>query len=292
LIYNLRHRTTYRYSQPVSFARCVLRLTPRASPTQSVLDSAIAITPRPARSRSHTGPFGEQVTTVSVETPHTELTIESRARVEVNRPAPLLPFGGLAWEDVREAAFASTALGQEAPAHFLYPTAAAPVLDPITAYGQASFPSGRSIVEAASELMARIRGDFTYEPGATAVYTPVISAFEARRGVCQDFAHVMIAALRGIGLPAAYVSGYLRTIPPPGQPRREGADATHAWVWLWCGEAAGWIGFDPTNDLVVAGEHIMLAVGRDSADASPIDGVILGAGDQQLKVAVDVVPTE
>jgi transglutaminase-like putative cysteine protease len=290
VIYNLRHQTTYRYSQSVTFARCVLRLTPRETAAQTVLESAIIIAPRPARSRHHTGPFGERVITVAVETPHTELTIEARSRVEVNRNAPLLPFDGLSWEDVREQAFASNALGPEAPAHFLYPTLAAPVLSPITAFGLESFTPGRPIVEAASELMGRIKQGFAYEPGATAVSTPIISAFEARRGVCQDFTHIMIAALRGVGLPAAYVTGYLRTIPPPGKPRLEGADATHAWVWLWCGETVGWIGFDPTNDVVVAGDHIMLAVGRDGADTAPIDGVILGAGEQKLKVAVDVVP--
>ena len=290
MIYNVRHRTTYRYTTPVTFARCVLRLTPRETAAQQVLETTIAITPRPARSRTHVGPFGERVMTVAVETAHTELTIEARSRVEVNRPAPLLPFDGVGWEAVREAAFASAALGLEAPAHFLYPTAATPVLPPITDFGLESFLPGRPIVEAASDLMRRIKQDFIYDPEATGVRTPAITAFEARRGVCQDFTHIMIAALRGVGLPAAYVTGYLRTTPPPGRPRLEGADATHAWVWLWCGETAGWIGFDPTNDQVVAGDHIMLAVGRDSADTAPIDGVILGAGEQKLKVAVDVVP--
>ena len=290
MIYNLRHRTTYRYTTPVTFARCVLRLTPRETAAQQVLETTVAITPRPARTRTHVGPFGERVMTVAVETAHTELTIEARSRVEVNRSAPLLPFDGEGWEAVREQAFASATLGTEAPAHFLYPTKATPVLPPITAFGLESFVPGRSVVEAASELMGRIKRDFVYDPEATGVSTPVIDAFEARRGVCQDFTHIMIAALRGIGLPAAYVTGYLRTTPPPGRPRLEGADATHAWVWLWCGPAAGWIGFDPTNDVVVAGDHIMLAVGRDSADTAPIDGVILGAGDQKLKVAVDVVP--
>ncbi len=290
MIYNVRHRTTYRYTTPVTFARCVLRLTPRETVAQRVMETTIAITPRPARTRTHVGPFGERVMTVAVETAHTELTIEARSKVEVNRPAPMLPFDGLSWEGAREQAFASSALGEEAPAHFLYPTPATPVLGPMTAFGRESFTPGRPIVEAASDLMGRIKRDFVYDPEATGVSTPAITAFEARRGVCQDFTHIMIAALRGLGLPAAYVTGYLRTTPPPGRPRLEGADATHAWVWLWCGQAAGWIGFDPTNDLVVAGDHIMLAVGRDSADTAPIDGVILGAGEQKLKVAVDVVP--
>ncbi len=138
--------------------------------------------------------------------------------------------------------------------------------------------------------MRRIRDEFTYDPEATTVSTPVLDAFTARHGVCQDFAQVMISGLKGLGLPAAYVSGYLRTIPPPGKPRLEGADATHAWVSLWCGEAAGWVGFDPTNDLLVQNDHIVLAVGRDYSDVAPIDGIILAPGDQTLKVEVDVIP--
>ena len=120
--------------------------------------------------------------------------------------------------------------------------------------------------------------------------TPLVEAFEKRRGVCQDFAHIMIAGLRGLGLPAAYVSGYIRTVPPPGKPRLEGADATHAWVSVWCGEAAGWIDLDPTNNLQVGNDHIALAIGRDYSDVSPIDGVIVGSGKQELKVSVDVTP--
>jgi transglutaminase-like putative cysteine protease len=138
--------------------------------------------------------------------------------------------------------------------------------------------------------MGRMRRDFIYDSKATDVSTPPAEAFAARRGVCQDFAHIMICGLRGLGLPARYVSGYIRTIPPPGKPRLEGADATHAWVALWCGAEQGWIGLDPTNDLVVQGDHIVLASGRDYSDVAPIDGIILAPGKQTLKVEVDVVP--
>src|SRR5690606_39171507 len=159
----------------------------------------------------------------------------------------------------------------------------------ITAYARQSFTPGRPIVEAAAELMTRMRDEFVYDPEATTVSTPAVEAFEARHGVCQDFAHIMIAGLRGLGLPAAYVSGYLRTIPPPRQPRLAGADATHAWVDLWCGER-GWIGFDPTNAVFAENDHIVLAIGRDYSDVAPIDGVILAPGVQTLKVEVDVIP--
>jgi transglutaminase-like putative cysteine protease len=142
------------------------------------------------------------------------------------------------------------------------------------------------------DLMHRIRSQFKYDPKATVISTPLKEVFEKRHGVCQDFAHVMIAGLRGLGLPAAYVSGYLRTIPPPGRPRLQGADATHAWVSLWCGEGIGWVGLDPTNDLVVENDHIELAVGRDFSDVSPVDGIIVGSRKQKLGVAVDVLLVE
>ncbi|MBX9876397.1 MAG: transglutaminase family protein, partial [Beijerinckiaceae bacterium] len=157
-------------------------------------------------------------------------------------------------------------------------------------YARASFPALRPVLEAATELMGRIRADFTYDPEATEVSTPLEEAFRQRHGVCQDFAHVMIAGLRGLGLPAAYVSGYIRTVPPPGEKRLEGADASHAWVMLWCGPETGWIGLDPTNDLIVADDHIVTAFGRDYADVSPLDGVVIGPGSQKIGVAVDVIP--
>jgi transglutaminase-like putative cysteine protease len=292
LIYRLRHLTTYRYETPVTFARCVLRLSPRDGIDQTVLESHLSITPRPAHLREHVGPFGERVMTATVETPHRELKIDARSKVLVRREAQPEPLNGPTWETVRAQAAATTSLESGSPAHFLYPTARTPILAEITDYARQCFAPGRPMAEAAYALACQIRYDFDYDPKATEVSTPAIEAFEARHGVCQDFSHVMICALRGLGLPAAYVSGYLRTTPPPGRPRLEGADATHAWVAAWCGEGRGWIGFDPTNALVVAGDHIVLAVGRDYADVAPIDGVILGSGKQSLKVAVDVVPVE
>jgi len=163
---------------------------------------------------------------------------------------------------------------------------------PITAYAASSFPPGSGILAGTVDLMHRIRTEFKYDPKATVISTPLMEVFEKRHGVCQDFAHVMIAGLRGLGLPAAYVSGYLRTIPPPGKPRLQGADATHAWVSLWCGVEIGWIGFDPTNDLLVENDHIVLAVGRDFSDVSPVDGIIVGSRKQKLSVAVDVLLVE
>lgn len=292
MIYSLRHLTTYLYEKPVTFARCALRLTPQQAGDQTVLSSSLRITPTPTRLEKHVGQFGEPVVTAIIETPHRELRILSRSKVEVTRPPRALPLGGEAWERIREIGFAITDLGLGSPAHFLYPTAMTATHPSMTAYAATSFTPGRPVIEAAFELTSRIKADFKYDAESTDVRTLAIEAFEARHGVCQDFAQVMIAGLRGLGLPAAYVSGYLRTYPAPGRPRLEGADATHAWVDLWCGPQAGWIGFDPTNALVVAEEHIVLAKGRDYSDVAPIGGVVLGSGAQTIKVGVDVVPMD
>ena len=290
MIYRVRHLTTYTYEKPVTFARCALRLSAHPGDGQTVLDSAVTVTPAPTRIEEHIGQFGERVMTATIETPHKELKILAASRVQVDRPAPPRPFAGEPWEAVREQAFKTRRLDLASPAHFLYPSKMTALHPAMTAFAAESFPAGRPIIEAAFDLASRIKAGFEYDPDYTEVATPAIEAFEARRGVCQDYAHIMIAGLKGLGLPTAYVSGYLRTVPPPGKPRLEGADATHAWINLWCGEATGWIGFDPTNALVVAEDHIILAIGRDYADVAPIGGVVLGPGEQKIKVGVDVIP--
>ncbi|HEY3890200.1 MAG TPA: transglutaminase family protein [Caulobacteraceae bacterium] len=288
----MRHRTTYTYESEVSYARCVLRLTPPSTAAQSLLENAIAIVPEPSDRLKRTGPFGEETLTLTIDKPHKILVIDATSWVDVHAPAAPDAAASPAWEPVRAAAFASTALGPDSPAAFLYPTPRTPLVPAITDYARASFPPGRPIVEAAIDLMTRIHAEFVYDSEATTVSTPASEAFKVRRGVCQDFAHIMIAGLRGLGLPAAYVSGYLRTNPPPGRPRLQGADATHAWVSLWCGAAHGWIGFDPTNAILARNDHITLATGRDYSDVAPIDGITLSPGEQELKVEVDVIPED
>lgn len=290
--YRLRHRTTYGYERAVSFARCVLRLTPGSSATQTVLESAITVTPEPSARLRRIGPFGAEILTVTVDNPHTALVIEANSRIDVNVPPPGDPEASHAWEAVRARALNTADLSPDGPASYLFPTARTPIVPSITEYARSSFALGRPIIAAVSELNDRIHREFKYDPGATEVSTPVAQAFEARHGVCQDFAQIMICGLRGLGLPVKYVSGYLRTIPPPGQARLEGADATHAWVSVWCGDDACWVGFDPTNAVLAGDDHLVLAVGRDYADVAPIDGVILASGDQTLKVEVDVIPDE
>jgi transglutaminase-like putative cysteine protease len=292
VIYWVRHRTTYNYEALVTYARCVLRLTPPTTAAQTVLEHAVAITPEPSDTLRRTGPFGEATLTVVIDTPHKTLVIEAISWVDVHAAPVGDPAASPHWEDVRTAAFRAAALGPDSPARYLYPTARTPIIPAITEYARPSFSAGRPVIDAAADLMTRMHGDFIYDADATTVSTPAGEAFATRRGVCQDFAHIMIAGLRGLGLPAAYVSGYLRTIPAPGRPRLQGADATHAWVGVWCGEGLGWIGFDPTNALIVQNDHITLAAGRDYADVAPIDGLMLSPGEQALKVEVDVIPED
>lgn len=292
MIYDIRHVTTYSYESPVSFARCTLRLEPRSGDGQELISHGVEIRPRPAYRTSRRDFFGTLTESVVIEVAHRNLRIDSRSRVSVSRQPPARDAASPAWESIRDIAFEATSLGPSSPVGYVFASPLVPVLRPVSAYAEASFAPGVGILAGAVDLMHRIRTEFRYDPKATVISTPLKEVFDKRHGVCQDFAHVMIAGLRGLGLPAAYVSGYLRTIPPPGQPRLQGADATHAWVSLWCGAGLGWIGLDPTNDLLIANDHILLAIGRDFSDVSPVDGIIVGSPKQKLGVAVDVLLVE
>jgi transglutaminase-like putative cysteine protease len=292
VIYDIRHVTTYAYESSVSFARCSLRLEPRSGDGQELLSHSVEIRPRPANRTVRRDFFGTHTESIVIEAAHRHLRIDSRSRVSVSRRAPGRTAPSPAWENVRDLALAANSLGPASPIGYVFASALVPVQAPVTAYAAASFPAGMGVLVGAVDLMHRIRSEFKYDPKATVISTPLHEVFDKRHGVCQDFAHVMIAGLRGLGLPAAYVSGYLRTIPPPGKPRLQGADATHAWVSLWCGDELGWIGFDPTNDLLIENDHIVLGVGRDFSDVSPVDGIIVGSPRQKLGVAVDVVLVE
>ena len=292
MIYDVRHVTTYSYESPVSFARCSLRLEPRSGDGQQLLSHTVEIRPRPAERTLRRDFFGTHTESVLIEAPHRSLRIDSRSRVSVSRRPPARDTPGPAWQEVRNVAFEADSLGPSSPIGYVFASPLVPVELPVTAYAASSFAPGCGILAGAVDLMHRIRSEFKYDPKATVISTPLQEVFEKRHGVCQDFAHVMIAGLRGLGLPAAYVSGYLRTLPPPGKPRLQGADATHAWVSLWCGEDIGWVGLDPTNDLLVENDHIVLGVGRDFSDVSPVDGIIVGSRKQKLGVAVDVLLVE
>lgn len=288
MIYDIRQLTTYHYASSVTHARHVLRLTPIDRMGQRVHAAALDIEPAPVKRREGHDFFGNRVTWIELDRPHDTLSVRVVARVAVKRD--VAPEASPAWENVRDAAFASVDLSPNSPAHYIFPSRQVSLDPEIRAYAAESFPAGRPILEAAGDLMRRIKADFIYEIGATTVTTTPPMSFALRRGVCQDFAHIMISGMRGLGLPAGYVSGYLRTSHGPAAERLVGADAMHAWVAVWCGEGAGWIGLDPTNAVLAGEDHIVLAFGRDYADVAPIDGVVVGSGRQRLGVAVSVIP--
>jgi transglutaminase-like putative cysteine protease len=290
VIYDLSHVTRYRYEAPVAVNTCTLRLLLRSMEGQRVINSEIEVSPSPKEWTERPDIFGNRVARMRIETPHRELIIHSTAEVDVHRPAPPAPGLTPAWESVARDATASASLAADSPAFALYASRLVRVFEGATRYAGESFSPRRPIYEAAIELNARIHADFTYDTKATGVTTAPAEAFAKRMGVCQDFAHVMIAGLRGLGLPALYVSGYIRTVPPPGKPRLAGADASHAWVSVWCGQEFGWLGLDPTNAIPVGDDHIVIATGRDYSDTAPVEGVIVSSGGQKLDVAVDVVP--
>ena len=287
--YDMRQSTTYHYASAVAYARHVLRLTPIDRLGQRVHAAALDIEPAPIERREGHDFFGNRMTWIELDQPHDTLSVRVAARVSVKRD--VAPEATPPWEEIREAAFASIDLSPNSPAHYLFPSRQVSLDPEIRAYAADSFSAGRPVLDAAVDLMRRIKADFVYEIGATTASTTPPMSFALRRGVCQDFAHVMISGLRGIGLPAAYVSGYLRTVSLTDQPRLQGADAMHAWVMVWCG-SAGWWGLDPTNALIASDDHVVLAVGRDYADVAPIGGVVFGSGQQRLATAVDVIPVE
>jgi transglutaminase-like putative cysteine protease len=290
VIYDVTHLTRYSYGGSVAVNACALRLWPRREPGQSVLSARIEVTPAPQMRSERTDAFDNRVTRIRIETPHRELVIEAVSRVQVERPEPPLAALTPPWESVSELAAATGSLSPDSPAFAIYPSRLAPLFAAGTDYARVSFSPRRPIYEASAELSVRIKEDFVYDSRATEVGTSPAEAFARRRGVCQDFAHVMIAALRGLGLPALYVSGYIRTIPPAGKPRLAGADASHAWVAVWCGPAFGWLGLDPTNAIPEGDDHVVVARGRDYADVPPVEGVVLSSGGHELEVEVDVIP--
>lgn len=279
--YEVTHATTYDYSDSVSVSHHVARLTPRALPGQHVLHHEIAIDPEPAVTSAHEDYFGNIVTSFGMQGPHQRLSVVARSVVET--AATAVPDDTPAWDAV----CAATKDEIEA-CEFVFDSPRVRAGTEYAEYAAPSFKPRRPLLEAVADLTARIHEDLTYEPGATSVATTLDEVFRKRRGVCQDFAHFEIACLRAVGLAARYVSGYLETAPPPNRPRLVGADASHAWVAVYC-PGSGWIDLDPTNNLAPASGHITLAWGRDYGDVSPIRGVILGGGDHKWRVAVDVV---
>ena len=283
--YRLRHATIYDYAEPVVLGTHYMHLVPRPRDGQRIVEANLHVTPHPDNRRNEVDHFGNFTTTVSMAVPHRQFVVELSATVEVAQPAAPEPLATPAWEEIAALAPRTAAVAEFCLASHL----ATP--DPeIEAYARASFPPGRSMLAGLLALNRRIFDDMTYRGGVTTTSTKAAQVMKQRAGVCQDYAHLMIAALRALGLPARYVSGYLRTWPPPGQEKRRGADQSHAWAASWLGPDLGWIDLDPTNDLLVRNEHVTLAWGRDFGDVSPLRGIILGGGKHTLQVNVDLEP--
>lgn len=289
--YRVTHATTYHYEAEVSVSHHLLHLQPRELPRQRVEAFDLLIEPVPT-SRSHRlDAFGNEAEVVAIEGAHRQLEILMACRVTV-LPAPSLEgVATPAWEEVA-AACAGMGWSEAVEAgEFRFDSPHVRRGPACGAYARRSFPPGRPWLEGVRDLCLRIHEEFEFDPRATTVSTPVEQVLSGRRGVCQDFAHVMLACLRTLGLPARYVSGYIETLPPAGQARLVGADATHAWVSAHC-PGLGWVDLDPTNGLLPSARHVTVAWGRDFADVSPVRGVLVGSGNHVLRVAVDVEPME
>jgi transglutaminase-like putative cysteine protease len=292
MIYDIRHVTTFDYGAQVKFARCNLRLKPIDWPGQRLEHYALDVEPVGRCSPAHAEAGLANVTRLVVDQPVRSLAIESRARMVVDRLVPMPTPDDPTLAEVAAMARASTDLSAAGPAMYLYPSPLIPLDAAIAEWCAPDLTPDRNALEAGIALARRIQTEFEFDGTATLVDTTPHDAFIGRRGVCQDFAQIMITGLRAAGLPAAYASGYIRTIPPPGEKRLVGADATHAWVLLWCGPVQGWIGLDPTNGIWMASDHIVMAIGRDYAEIAPVDGVVLGSGAQSMEVSVDVSPVD
>lgn len=290
--YHVIHETLYRYAAPVSLSQHLLHMAPREWAFQHVECHQLEISPEAQRCESLTDWFGNPGRWLALRQPHSMLRLIAASTVEVlPRPAAWREASGPAWEDVVAmlAAFPSAAPldAQE----FALASAQVPLLEELREWALVSFVPGRPLLEACRHLMGRIYKEFEFDPKASTVATPVAETFHQRRGVCQDFAQLMLCALRSLGLSARYMSGYILTHPAPGKPRLIGADASHAWVAVWCPEN-GWVGFDPTNNLQPHLEHVILGWGRDFNDVSPMRGVILGGASHEVEVQVTMMPAE
>jgi len=287
-LFEVNHTTTYGYQSSVTVSHHLLRLSPRRMRRQLVLEHTLEIEPHPASTSLHTDYFGNEVMFMTVEGAHRQLRVTARNRVAL-LPA-FVPDSSEtpAWESVRGLCRTDRSVRVLEAGEYMFGSPQAGIRQAYADYAEPSFPIGRPILESVLDLTGRIFNDFQFDGTATTVSTPLEQVFEQRSGVCQDFAHLQIACLRSIGLPARYVSGYLETIPPPGQPKLVGVDASHAWVAFFC-PGIGWIDVDPTNNLLPSMQHITLGWGRDFGDISPVRGVLTGGEQHALSVGVDVI---
>ncbi|MDX5401890.1 MAG: transglutaminase family protein [Rhodobacterales bacterium] len=295
MIYDIRLNIHYTYTTPAAGGRQLLRITPlEEAGRQTVLSASVDIAPDPVERRAWTDFFGNQTVEFALRGAHDHVDLTLTARVERADTIPdadaSVPLSGLP-----AVLAACRDLGPASPLHCASASKRIPDLPQIASYAQdvlATLPPDATVAQAVMTLGAALHRDIRFDARATTVDTPLAEAFANRRGVCQDMSHIMIGALRSLGIPAGYVSGFLRTSPPPGRPRLEGADAMHAWVRAWCGPQTGWLEYDPTNDCVAGSNHIEVARGRDYADVAPVKGMLRVAGGQTSRQAVDVIPLQ
>jgi transglutaminase-like putative cysteine protease len=291
--YRIVHETQYSCSETVSVGHNEARLKPRATPRQTLLNHFLSISPEPSIKSETFDYFGNPIVRFSFNQGYTKLSVNAISEIEIADPTPLPGSGsgsGPSWEEIRLSLSRRHGPAELTASEFVFESPRCRVTPEFADYARQSFTTGRPIIEAATELMGRFHRDFRFDQTATTVTTPVEQVFRQRRGVCQDFAHLFLSLLRSLGLSARYISGYLRTLPPPGKPRLVGADASHAWLSLWCGSALGWIDFDPTTNLLPGRgmDHITIAWGRDYGDIAPLKGVFIGGGQCAMSVGVDV----
>jgi transglutaminase-like putative cysteine protease len=292
--YTIDHHTVYDYADAVSLSQQLLHLTPRQIARQTCLEHRIEIDPEPARRIDRLDSFGNPVTAVEFDRPHQRLSIAARTLMEVKaRDQDLDLNASPPWDQVQSTFAYSAGRGCDEAmleaAAFRVESPFVRVKSALAEYAGSCFPMGRPLLAATHALMHKIHREFTFDPDATQISTPMLDVLKHKRGVCQDYAHIMLGSLRSLGLPARYVSGYLLTRPPPGKPRLVGADASHAWISVYC-PMQGWVDFDPTNRVIPDTEHIAIAWGRDFGDVSPQRGVILGGNRHRIKVSVTVTP--
>jgi transglutaminase-like putative cysteine protease len=291
MMYRILHRTTYKYKYPVSVGNHVACLKPRSLPHCQSAQTEVTVSPTPVTRTDRVDFFGNTLCFFTVQEPHRELIVEARSAVRVTPGSASRWRNSIPWEEAAALLPVDPSAEGLDAYQFAFESPRIRIRPDFAAYALQSFTPRRPMAEALFDLTTRIYHDFRFDSKVTNVRTPPEEVFKKRRGVCQDFAHVQIACLRSINLAARYVSGYLRTYPPPGKPRLVGADASHAWVSAWC-PGSGWLDVDPTNNVVPSDGHVTLAWGRDYSDVSPLRGLVLGGGAHTLKVAVDMEPVE
>lgn len=289
--YRITHTTTYQYSDPVPVCHNQIRLSPRDSRWTRCTSHRLTIRPTPATTHRRQDWFGNTVQAISIDAGHRRLSVTASSRVTASPPETPEPDATPAWEAIASGVRQQSITDWLSASEFVFDSPRVNSSVTFREFAAESFPADRPILAGALDLSSRIYKGFKYDTSATTVTTSPEEALRQKRGVCQDFAQVALAALRSLGLPARYVSGYLRTVPPPGKQRLVGADESHAWLSVWCGDA-GWIDLDPTNDCLCSADHIPIAWGRDYSDVAPISGVFLGGGQHSLDVSVDVEPIQ